>query len=91
MLGPALTELLHMLAATPERTAKQNALFEELSLLLASSAEQQGQGQAVLGMEIRSHLRIDDLGIFGVTRPKPKAAGSGICQCCGQLLERKPL
>ncbi len=85
MLGPALTRLLHDLAANKERTPEQARLFEELALVAAAfNADNADRDFLALHKEIRSSLNIDKLTTF--TRPDPDPAGYKVCTCCGQRI-----
>ena len=89
MLGSALSELLHSLAAIPanERTPTQKALFEELALLCAASAAPNDDEQYAVALrkELRSRLQIENLESSKLTRPKPKGK-TGKCPFCGRPL-----
>jgi hypothetical protein len=90
VLGPALTQLLHDLAAieVDARTSAQRDLFKELALLAAASRPDEDDEQfTALRREIASRLKIDDFVPFSITRPDPdRATGVKVCTCCGQRI-----
>ena len=91
-MGPALTQLLHDLAAidVDKRTPAQRDLFKELALLAAVSRPDKDDERFVaLHGEIKSRLNIDDFVPFSITRPDPdpdQASGAKFCTCCGQRI-----